>query len=130
MNHDMQEALQALALGMGTVFCGLLMLLAAMKTVGWTLARRPRKVVDAENVSQEDPEDLVMSADLVAAIAAALHMDQLAMEEMEAQRLTWTRMFKPFSPWLMDSKNTLHTHRLRWHAVGAPGRIVSERQRG
>ncbi len=130
MNHDMQEAMQALALGMGTVFCGLLMLLAAMKTVGWTLSRTHKKVQEVGNVSQEDPEESVMSADLVAAIATALHMDQLAMEEMEAQRLTWTRMFKPFSPWLMDSKNTLHTHRLRWHAVGAPGRIVSERQRG
>jgi len=143
MNHDLIEALDSLVLGMGTVFLGLLTLMAAMhlmvRSVAGLQARetaraRSRDLEAAERAAADGPGLLVVDADgepvsgeLVAAVAAALHLDALALAELEAQRLTWTRMFKPFSPWLMDAKNSLHTHRIRYRAHGSTGSIVRER---
>lgn len=139
MSPELHEALNALLLGMSTVFSGLLMLLLAMKLVGgtieWRLRYKERKANDARLAAKGGNAAMVeveqegrLSGDLVAAIGLALQLDQEVLDEMEAQRLTWTRMFKPFSPWLMDSKNTLHTHRIRYHAVGRTGSIVRDRQ--
>lgn len=144
MNHDLVEALDSLVLGMGTVFVGLLMLMGAMKLMVLSvqgLATRERTRQEAATrlaqaaaggasapaLALVDDEGDFASGELVAAAALALHLDALALEELEAQRLTWTRMFKPFSPWLMDAKNSLHTHRIRYRAHGSTGSIVRER---
>lgn len=138
-----QFALKALVVGMGTVFTGLVVLQGTMYLSAWYLNRapvtRPAPAAggpDYSKVQLSDPPvaaalavdgDLPISAEMVAAAILALHMDRLAHEELEAQRLTWTAMFKPFSPWLMDSKNSLHTHRIRYRAVGGAGTIVRDR---
>lgn len=144
MNDILIEALDALILGMGTVFVGLLLLMAAMKamvvTVGALQQREKARAEAKERAAQaarrsgggtdlemSDDEGEFASGELVAAAALALHLDALVFEELEAQRLTWTRMFKPFSPWLMDAKNSLHTHRIRYRAHGSTGSIVRER---
>jgi Na+-transporting methylmalonyl-CoA/oxaloacetate decarboxylase gamma subunit len=137
MNGNYEPAIEALALGMSTVFLGLLLLLLSMKIMSVGLAwRRKRLTARAQRLREEDARSEeanrvqaaadvdAMSGELLIAIASALHLDDIAIEEMEAQSLTWTRMFKPFSPWVMDSKTTLHTHRLRWRPAGATGRVV------
>jgi Na+-transporting methylmalonyl-CoA/oxaloacetate decarboxylase gamma subunit len=136
-----QFALKAMVFGMGTVFTCLVLLQGTMYTTARLLNPAPKapagsaKGQDYSKVQLSDPPlaavaaegDLPVSAEMVAAAILALHMDRLAHEELEAQRLTWTAMFKPFSPWLMDSKNSLHTHRIRYRAVGGVGTIVRDR---
>lgn len=140
--EPVQFALKAMVFGMGTVFTCLVLLQATMYTTARLLnpaskaASAPAKGPDYSKVQLSEPpatplvlgdEGLPVSAEMVAAAILALHMDRLAQEELEAQRLTWTAMFKPFSPWLMDSKNSLHTHRIRYRAVGGAGTIVRDR---
>jgi len=135
-------ALYAMVFGMGTVFTCLVVLLIAMHATARALNPAPKALPaarlgpDYSKVQLSDPpvaplatsdEGLPVSAEMVAAAILALHLDRLALEELEAQRLTWTAMFKPFSPWLMDSKNSLHTHRIRYRAVGGAGTIVRDR---
>jgi Na+-transporting methylmalonyl-CoA/oxaloacetate decarboxylase gamma subunit len=139
MSYDWIEILNSLAIGLGTVFVGLLTLMGAMKLMVLLVARqqarsraREEAAARAPATGQGPPADSApgdgsLSGELMAAITIALHLDALALEELEAQRLTWTRMFKPFSPWLMDAKNSLHTHRIRYRAHGSTGRILRER---
>jgi Na+-transporting methylmalonyl-CoA/oxaloacetate decarboxylase gamma subunit len=143
MESAFDIGLKALVFGMGTVFLGLITLLAAMKTTTRLLTRPAPALAQGSAPGGEDysqvqlskpmapavtsDEGLPASAELIAAVAMALHLDHLALAELEEQRLTWTRMFKPFSPWLMDSKNSLHTHRIRFRATSATGTIVRER---
>ena len=133
MNGSLQPALEALALGMSTVFCGLLLLLLSMKTMATVLrfqqvALERKREKGAALVPGEVEEHIEneggLSGETLIAIGTALHLDDLEIEEMEARNLTWTRMFKPFSPWVMDSKTTLHTHRLRWRPAGRSGQVV------
>jgi len=137
-----QFALKAMVFGMGTVFICLVLLQLTMYTTARLLnpapkaATRSAKGPDYSKVQLSDPplaaavsgdDDLPIAAEMVAAAILALHLDRLAHESLESQRLTWTAMFKPFSPWLMDSKNSLHTHRIRYRAVGGAGTIVRDR---
>jgi Na+-transporting methylmalonyl-CoA/oxaloacetate decarboxylase gamma subunit len=144
MNESLMEALKSLVLGMSTVFCGLLMLLLSMKSIAafvkFSHSQSQRKLSKSkaslgadsnENTRNELPgEDEHIVGEALAAITMALRLDDLAVEDMEEQNLTWTRMFKPFSPWVMDSKTSLHTHRIRYRAPWKPGNIVRNSNRG
>jgi Na+-transporting methylmalonyl-CoA/oxaloacetate decarboxylase gamma subunit len=140
MNESLIEATRSLVLGMGTVFAGLLLLLVSMKLiamfVSWSqssMSRSSRKAMTGSAVKTGNAGTAVVTQDgdsivgeVLAAITMAIRLDDLALEDMEAQNLTWTRMFKPFSPWVMDSKTSLHTHRIRYHAPWNPGQIIRD----
>jgi Na+-transporting methylmalonyl-CoA/oxaloacetate decarboxylase gamma subunit len=143
MDTQTSTAVTALVMGMGTVFVGLALLQMAMYFSAW--ANNRKAPVPVASVAQPvelgtlvqpasepglqvvDADGQVVSGDLLVAIALAIHLDSHALEEMEAQRLTWTAMFKPFSPWVMDGKTSLHTRRIRWRATAATGTIVRDR---
>lgn len=149
MDERLSTALTALFMGMGTVYVGLTLLQWAMYLSAWAFnGRKPGPsvpgaasggLVDVGTLVQPaaDPQPRLVrtdgqaiSVELAAAVALALHLDEHATRELEAQRLTWTEMIKPFSPWLMDGKTSLHTRRIRWRANAAPGRIVRDRGLG
>lgn len=145
MQSQASTALTALLMGMGTVFTGLVLLQFSMYFSAWANTRKAATAAGAPlPATQEDlgtriqpasaPQVRVLGADgqpvsgdLLAAIALALHLEQHALAEAEAQRLTWTAMFKPFSPWVMDGKTSLHTRRIRWRANASAGVIVRGR---
>jgi|GEM_PF-2566048 len=144
MDANLSTALTALMMGMGTVFVGLTLLQWAMYFSAWAFNGRrgsPTVAPDGSSAKGEGSGTVVqpsaepaprvrwadgqaVSAQMAAAVALALHLDDHAMRELEAQRLTWSEMIKPFSPWLMDGKTSLHTRRIRWRPNAAPGRIV------
>jgi Na+-transporting methylmalonyl-CoA/oxaloacetate decarboxylase gamma subunit len=148
METQTSTAITALVMGMGTVFVGLALLQMAMYFSAWANNRKTAPVTATAGAPAlmqstelgtliqpaSEPALNVMTADgepvtgeLLVAIALAIHLEQHALQEMEAQRLTWTAMFRPFSPWVMDAKTSLHTRRIRWRANAAPGVIVRGR---
>lgn len=145
MDTQTSTAVTALVMGMGTVFVGLALLQMAMYFSAWANNRKaptvagsaaPAAAVELGTLIQPasepglqvvDADGQPVSGELLVAIALAIHLDSHALEELEAQRLTWTAMFKPFSPWVMDGKTSLHTRRIRWRATAATGTIVRDR---
>ncbi|MFA7331716.1 MAG: OadG family protein [Candidatus Delongbacteria bacterium] len=143
MDTQTSTAVSALVMGMGTVFVGLALLQMAMYFSAWANNRKVPVAAASVTPAVElgtliqpasepglqvlDADGNPVSGELLVAIALAIHLDSHALEELEAQRLTWTAMFKPFSPWVMDGKTSLHTRRIRWRATAATGTIVRDR---
>ncbi len=129
--HEEAEMLGSLAVGFGTVFIGLLALLSSMYIVAALVAApEKRKAAKAAQAAQAASAGLqVKSAQAavgegeLAAIAMALYLHDRGLAAELDQRLTWSQMNKPFSPWVQDGKGTMHTHRINLHATSATGRI-------
>jgi Na+-transporting methylmalonyl-CoA/oxaloacetate decarboxylase gamma subunit len=148
VDERLSTAFTALGMGMGVVFVGLTLLQWAMYFSTWAFTRKSgAALAPAEGVAPPLQEGTVIqpsgegprlrqadggsvSAETAAAVALALHLDEHAHREQEARLLTWTEMIRPFSPWVMDGKTSLHTRRLRWRANAAPGRILRAPRQG
>lgn len=147
MDEKLSTAFSALGMGMGVVFVGLTLLQWAMYLSTWAFTRKSTALggvpspglgglegtvvqPSGEGVKVSRADGGAISAEMAAAVALALHLDEHAHRELEARRLTWTEMIRPFSPWVMDGKTSLHTRRLRWRANAAPGRIVRVPRQG
>ena len=128
--HEETEMLGSLAVGFSTVFVGLLALLVSMYIVAALVAapekRKAAKAAQAASaggtVQLKSSQKAIGEGEL-AAIVTALYLEDRRLALELDQRLTWSQMFKPFSPWVQDGKGTMHTHRINLHATSATGRI-------
>ncbi len=88
-------------LGMGVVFCGLILVYLFLVGLRWVLDRPPASR-QAGGDARRPPE---VSAEVAHAIALALFMDLRAFDEETAHEVTIRKLTRPFSPW-MDSGKT------------------------
>lgn len=148
MDERLSTAFTALSMGMGVVFVGLTLVQWALYFSTWVFTRKSgaalakkgqvAALLQEGTLIQPSGEGLRLrlahggsvSAEMAAAVALALHLDEHARREEETRLLTWTEMIRPFSPWVMDGKTSLHTRRLRWRANAAPGRMLRAPRRG